>query len=140
MQEDKEPLFDSIKTTKDTINVMSEMIKEITFNPDKMLEMCNKGHINATDVADALVADLGVPFRDAHMITGKLVAIADRKKIQIHELNIKDFKKVDKRISKNIVNKITLEASVKNRDSYGGTSPENIKKEIIFSKEKWCND
>ena len=140
MQEDKEPLFDSIKTTKDTINVMSEMIKEITFNTDKMLEICNKGHINATDIADALVADLGVPFRDAHMITGKLVAIADRKKIQIHELNIKDFKKVDKRISKNIVNKITLEASVKNRDSYGGTSPENIKKEIIFSKEKWCND
>ena len=76
---------------------------------DKMIEICNKGHINATDIADALVADLGVPFRDAHMITGKLVAIADRKKIQIHELNIKDFKKVDKRISKNIVNKIIQE-------------------------------
>ena len=91
---------------------MSEMIKEITFNPDIMLEMCNKGHINVTDVADALVAELGVP-RDAHMITGKLVAMADRKKIQIHELNIRDFKKVDKRINKNIVNKITLEASVK---------------------------
>ena len=89
MQEDKEPLFDSIKTTKDTLNVMSEMIKEITFKPDKMLKMCNKGHINATDVADALVAELGVPFRDAHKITGKLVALADNKKVQIHNLNIK---------------------------------------------------
>ena len=140
MQEDKEPLFDSINTTKDTINVMSEMIKEITFNPDKMLKMCNKGHINATDVADALVSELGIPFREAHMITGKLVSLADKKKIQIHELNVKDFKKIDKRMNKNILDKITLEASVKNRDSYGGTSPENIKKEIIFAKEKWCND
>ena len=86
---------------------MSEMIKEITFNKDKMLEMCNKGHINATDVADALVSELGVPFRDAHMITGKLVAIADKKQKQIHELNIRDFKKVDKRINKNIVNKFS---------------------------------
>ena len=140
MQEDKEPLFDSIKTTKDTLNVMSEMIKEITFKPDNMLRMCNKGHINATDLADALVAELGVPFRDAHKITGKLVALADNKKVQIHKLNIKDFKKIDKRINKNILDKVTLEASVSNRVSYGGTSPENIKKEIIFSKEKWCDD
>ncbi len=140
MQEDKEPLFDSIQTIKDTINVMSEMIKEITFNRDKMLKMCNKGHINATDIADALVAELDVPFRDAHMITGKLVALADKKEMQIHELSIKDFKKIDKRINKNIIDKVSLEESVKNRDSYGGTSPENIKKEIIFSKEKWCND
>ena len=140
MQEDKEPLFDSIKTTKDTINVMSEMIREITFMPDKMLKMCNKGHINATDLADAIVVELGVPFRDAHKITGKLVALADNKKVQIHELNIKDFKKVDKRINKNIIEKVTLEASVRNRSSYGGTSPENVKKEIIFSKEKWFDD
>ena len=87
-----------------------------------------------------MVAELAMPFRDAHIITGKLVAKADKKKIQIHELNIKDFKKVDKRINNKIVDKITLKASVKNRDSYGGTNPENIRKEIIFSKEKWCND
>ena len=81
-----------------------------------------------------------MPFRDAHRITGKLVALADKKKVQIHELNIKDFKKIDMRINKNILDKITLEASVKNRKSFGGTSPENIKKEIIFSKEKWFHD
>ena len=74
------------------------------------------------------------------MITGKLVALADKKEMQIHELSIKDFKKIDKRINKNIIDKISLEEAVNNRDSYGGTSPENIKKEIIFSKEKWCND
>ena len=140
MQEDKEPLFDSIQTTKDTLNVMTEMIADITFNKDKMMQMCNKGHCTATDVADALVIELNMPFRDAHRITGNIVALADKKKMQIHELNIRDFKKIDKRINKNILDKITVEASVKNRGSFGGTSPKNIKKEIIFSKEKWCND
>ena len=139
MQEDKEPLFDSIQTTKDTLNVMSEMINEVKFNKNNMLNMCNKGHITATDVADALVRELKMPFRDAHRITGKIVALADKKKVQIHDLKINDFKKVDKRIKKSILENITLEASVKNRGSLGGTSPENIKKEIIFAKEKWLN-
>ena len=72
---------------------MAEMISEISFNTDKMFNMCNKGHITATDVADALVNYLEIPFRDAHGITGKIVALADSKNIQIHELKINDLKK-----------------------------------------------
>ena len=140
MQEDKEPLFDSIQTTKDSLNVMSQMIKEISFNTDNMIKMCNFGHLTATDVADSLVTELNIPFRDAHRITGRIVAMADNTNLQIHELKISDFKKIDKRITKNILKRITLEASVNNRKSFGGTSPENIKKEIVFAKEKWIND
>ncbi len=140
MQEDKEPLFDSIQTTKDSLNVMSEMLRKITFNADNMLKMCSKGHITATDVADNLVAELKIPFRDAHRITGKLVSLADIKNLQIYELKINDFKKIDNRINKNILKKITLAASIKNKISLGGTSPKNIKKEIFYAKEKWLND
>ncbi len=137
MQEDKEPLFDSIKNTKDCLQIMAEMIHEISFNTDRMLEMCNEGHITATDIADWLVAELKFTFRDAHQITGKIVALADKKKIQVHELEINDFKLINKRINNNLYDFITLSSSVNNRKSLGGTSPANIKKEIVFSKEKW---
>ena len=137
MQEDKEPLFDSIKNTKECLQIMAEMIHDISFNTERMLEMCNEGHITATDIADWLVTDLKFTFRDAHQITGKIVALADKKKLQVHELNIKDFKTINKRINKKVFDSITLSSSVNNRKSLGGTSPENIKKEIIFSKEKW---
>ena len=137
MQEDKEPLFDSIKNTEDCLIVMAQMISEVSFNTDKMLEMCSKGHLVATDVADWLVRELNLPFRDAHKITGKIVALADKKNKQIHQLSLNDFKKIDKRIEKNIYEFITLEDSINNRKSLGGTNPDNIKKEIIFAKEKW---
>jgi len=137
MQEDKEPIFDSINNTKDCLQVMAEMINEISFNPDKMLEMCNHGHITATDIADWLVKELNFTFRDAHKTTGKIVTLADKKNLQVHDLKIKDFQVIDKRINKNIFNFITLSSSVNNRKSIGGTSPDNIKKEIVFSKEKW---
>ena len=137
MQEDKEPIFDSINNTKDCLQVMAEMINEISFNPDRMLEMCNQGHITATDIADWLVKELNFTFRDAHKTTGKIVTLADKKNLQVHDLKIKDFQLIDKRINKNIFNFITLSSSVNNRKSTGGTSPDNIKKEIVFSKEKW---
>ncbi len=139
MQEDKEPLFDSIETTNNSLKIMAEMINDISFNPEKMLKMCNEGHITATDIADWLVSELKLPFRDAHKITGKIVMLADKKKLQVHELTIKDFKKIDIRINNKIFNFISLEKSVINRKSSGGTSPFNVKKEIIFAKEKWLN-
>jgi len=137
MQEDKEPIFDSIKNTKDCLQVMAEMIHEISFDPVRMLEMCNQGHITATDIADWLVKELKFTFRDAHKTTGRIVALADQKKLQVHDLNIKDFQIIDKRINKKIFEFITLTSSVKNRKSKGGTSPDNVKKELVFSKEKW---
>ena len=62
MQEDKEPLFDSIETTNNSLKIMAEMINDISFNPEKMLKMCNEGHITATDIADWLVSELKLPF------------------------------------------------------------------------------
>ena len=99
MQEDKE-LFDSIETTKTALKVMSGMIDEISFNQDNMLNFCNEGHITATDFADWLVENIKLPFRDAHNITEKIVALADKRNKQIHELTIKDYKSIDKRINK----------------------------------------
>ena len=92
------------------------------------------------------LSDMLARIKNAHQ-ANKVSTLCLKSKLNLNVLSvlkdegyIRDFKKIDKRINKNIVNKITLEAAVKNRDSYGGTSPENIKKEIIFSKEKWCND
>jgi len=140
MQEDKEPLFDSIETTKDALKVMSNMIRDISFNSDKMIDMCEKGHILSTDVADWLVDELKIPFREAHNITGKIVALAEKKNLQIHNLNAKDFKKIDKRINTKLLNSISLKLSVEKRNSIGGTSPTSTKKEIIFAKEKWLDE
>tara|TARA_Y100001954_G_C15492168_1_gene445637 strand:- start:131 stop:676 length:546 start_codon:yes stop_codon:yes gene_type:complete len=140
MQEDKEPLFDSIETTKDALKVMSNMIRDISFNSDKMIEMCEKGHILSTDVADWLVDELKIPFREAHNITGKIVALAEKKNLQIHNLNAKDFKKIDKRINTKLLSSISLKLAVENRNSLGGTSPRSTKKEIIFAKEKWLDE
>ena len=137
MQEDKEPLFDSIENTIISIRVLSGMIKNIRFKTENMKKMTRQGFITATDLADWLVKELGFNFRDAHTITGKIVALAEKKNTVLNLLKIKDIKKIEPRINKSFYDVISVESSVNSRNSSGGTCPKEVKREIEFARDKW---
>ena len=137
MQEDKEPLFDSIKQTKICLIVLSEMLNTITFLTSNMKKMCEKGYLTATDIADWLVREEDFTFRDAHKVTGKIVALAESKKLQLSQLSLKELKKIEKKINKKVFDVMDLKFSVESRKSLGGTSTDNVKREVLLAKEKW---
>ena len=137
MQEDKEPLFDSIKTTKICLTAMVGMIESSKFIPKNMKMMCSLGFLNATDMADWFVKELDMPFRDAHKLTGNIVKVAESKNIPLEQLSLKELKKYHPRISSKIYDALDLEKSITNKISEGGTCPSNVKREIILAEEKW---
>jgi argininosuccinate lyase len=94
-----------------------------------MREAASAGYSTATDIADWLVRELGMPFRDAHHVTGRIVALAEQKGCGLEGLGIADFKAIDTRIDERIRTVLSVEASVAARKSFGGTAPENVKRE-----------
>ncbi|MDC3024270.1 argininosuccinate lyase [Alphaproteobacteria bacterium] len=137
MQEDKEPLFDGVETTKVCLHTMIGMIESIKFIPKNMKLMCSKGFLNATDMADWFVKELKMTFRDAHKLTGKIVKYAELKNLPLEKLSLKELKKYNSKISNKIYDVLDIENSVKNKISEGGTNPLSVNREIILAKEKW---
>ena len=137
MQEDKEPFFDAIDNLKLCLSVSEGLIKEIRFNVDEMKKMAELGYITATDIADWLVKECNIPFRDAHSITGRVVKYAEKNNLTLEEVSINEFKKIDKRITNNILKVLTLQNSLESRNSYGGTAPKLVKKALKKAKIKW---
>ena len=133
-QEDKEPLFKSINFIKDALEIMSEMIKGMSFNIIKMLQDLDLSEIGATDFAEYLVLK-GVPFREAHEITGKTVKEAERKNIFIREFNLSELKKIHPKIEKDIYKFIDPKRAIHAKNSLGGTSPKKVKAAIIAAKK-----
>ena len=129
MQEDKEPLFDTIDTVKGSLKIFADMIREMQVNTDTMRNAAAKGFSTATDVADYLVRK-GMPFRDAHEVVGKSVAYCIANKKDLPELAIEEWKGFSPMIDTDIYEAITLEASVNARRATGGTSLEGVKREI----------
>ena len=130
MQEDKEGVFDSVKTAKLSLQVLEEMIDEMRVREDKMGEACMIGHLSATDLADYLVKEAGVPFRDAYHITGAVVNLAEDKGLDISELSLEDLQSVDKRIGEGVVELLDNRASMNARESEGGTSSVRTQEQI----------
>jgi len=130
MQEDKEPVFLADETLELCVLAMSGMVADFKADQEKMLESASLGFLTATDLADWLVKNLGLPFRDAHHITGKIVALAEKKNCQLDEIPLKEMQKIFPKISVEIFKVLSVENSVKSRNSYGGTSPEGVKKRI----------
>jgi len=128
-QEDKECVFDSVKTAIISITILNEVLKTMKINKEKMYLASKKGHLTATDLADYLVKK-GVPFREAHHITGKAVALAESKNIDLSELDIKELKKIDNRIDNDL--DLSLENSLNARDSYGATSIKRVEEQIKY--------
>lgn len=102
LQEDKEPVFDSFDTLSLGLQAMRGMLESATFNTERMLEAAEDGFTTATRLADWLVMELGIPFRDAHHITGTIVKMAENKGCKLHELKLSDMQGVEKRITQDI--------------------------------------
>lgn len=140
MQEDKEAVFDSFDNLKICLDVAIGLIKEINFNTKNMYEMAKLGYLTATDLADWLVKEAGVPFRDAHAITGKVVKLAESKNLGLNELKLNDLRSINENISEETLKVLSLEYSLKSRDSFGGTAPKMVKKAIKKAKIQWLKN
>ena len=129
MQEDKIPLFDTVDTLKICLDIIDAMFPGITFNKKRMTATAGEGYSTATDIAEYLVRK-GVPFREAHEITGRIVLHCIKNNIGLQELDLKELKSFSQVISKDIFPSLEPAASVRGRSSYGGTSPSQVVKQI----------
>jgi argininosuccinate lyase len=136
MQEDKEPLFDTIDTVKGSLKIFADMIREMKIKADVMREAAARGFSNATDVADYLVRT-GMPFREAHEVVGKSVRYCIEHGKRLEELTLAEWQAFSDLIGADIYDAITLEASVNARNATGGTALVRVKAEIErLKKEK----
>ncbi len=135
MQEDKEPVFDATENSKLCLRAMAGMVADMKVNEDKMLKMAGSGYSTATDLADWLVKNLKIPFRDAHHVTGTIVKMAENKGVDLHELKLAEMQKVEKKITAKIFDVLSVENSVASRTSIGGTSQVRVKEEIFKAKK-----
>ena len=130
MQEDKEVAFDALDALSLSLAAMTGMVQDLVVNRERMRQAASMGFSTATDVADWLVRQANIPFRDAHEITGHVVKLAEEKGIPLDGLTIEDFKLIDHRIDSRIHKVLSVESSVRARRSYGGTAPENVLKQV----------
>ena len=127
MQEDKEILFDAADTLELTVAAMTGMIADMTAHPDAMRRAAGSGFATATDLADWLVRTLDMPFRDAHHVTGSLVAAAEAAGGDLADLSLAAMQAVEPRITAAVFNVLTVEKSVASRTSHGGTAPDQVR-------------
>ncbi|WP_456381169.1 argininosuccinate lyase [Hydrogenimonas sp.] len=130
MQEDKEGTFDSVETAEISLTILNEVIKTMRVNEERMEKACKIGHLSATDLADYLVEKCGIPFREAHFITGRAVALAERKGVDLSELDAEELQSIDSRISPDVVEYLSIRHSMNARNSEGGTSTEKTVEQI----------
>jgi argininosuccinate lyase len=128
MQEDKEVTFDALDSLKLVIAAMAGMIADMEPVPDVMRAAAGRGYSTATDLADWLVRELKMPFRDAHHVTGSIVKAAETRGLDLESMPLADMQKIEPRITKAVFSVLSVENSVKSRVSYGGTAPQNVLK------------
>ena len=128
MQEDKEPVFDAVDAITLCLAATAGMVRDMKADTARMAALAGSGFSTATDLADWLVRVLKMPFRDAHHVTGRIVRLAEERGVDISELELTEMQSVEPRITDEIFNVLTVEASVASRRSYGGTAPENVAK------------
>jgi len=138
MQEDKEGVFDSVKTASISIRVLAKALESMTIKKENMQNATKKGHLSATDLADYLTTKCGYAFRNAYKITGEIVGYADDHNKDISELNLQELQSFEPKINNDVINVLKLENSMNARISQGGTSKESTKKQITYF-EKWIH-
>jgi len=127
MQEDKEGVFDALDSLALSLAAMTGMVDDLEPDLPAMALAAALGHSTATDLADWLVQKLGLPFREAHHVTGRIVALADAKGVELKALSLADFQSVEARITRDAFQALDVAGSVKSRKSYGGTAPNNVR-------------
>ena len=135
LQEDKEPIFDTAETIKVCLRIFTDMIKSAKFISIPAKELQANGFLTATDLADYLVLK-GLPFREAHEITGKTVALCLKKEIALADLTLAQLRKISKRFDKDVFEHIALNNSVDRKNIYGGTAKKQVRSQIIRLSKK----
>ncbi len=135
MQDDKEPVFEAADTLELVLAAMTGMIADMTVNAERMKAAAGAGFATATDLADWLVRRLGMPFREAHHVTGRIVKLAEDKACGIEDLALADMQAIEAGITQDVFDVLTVERSVESRTSFGGTAPDCVRKAIKKAKE-----
>jgi argininosuccinate lyase len=136
MQEDKEQVFDAADTLMLALAAMTGMVGDMTANRDVLAAAAASGFSTATDLADWLVRELGLPFREAHHVTGTLVALAEKKGCDLPDLSLAEMQGVHAGIRADVFDVLGVENSVRSRRSYGGTAPDNVRAQVKVWKER----
>jgi argininosuccinate lyase len=128
MQEDKEVTFDALSSLRLILSAMAGMIGDLEPSAEAMRNAAGRGYATATDLADWLVKELKMPFREAHHVTGAIVKAAEKKGVDLDALALADMQAIEPRITKGVFSVLSVDNSVKSRTSYGGTAPQNVAK------------
>jgi argininosuccinate lyase len=137
MQEDKEPSFEVADTLELCLAATTGMVLDLTANTTAMQAAAERGFSTATDLADWLVRVLGLPFREAHHVTGSLVKRAEEQGLQLSQLPLAEMQAIDKRITDAVFDVLDVASSVASRTSFGGTAPANVERAIAVAREKF---
>ena len=130
MQEDKEQVFDAADTLMLALAAMTGMISDLTVHRERLEAAASSGFSTATDLADWLVREAGLPFRDAHHATGSLVAMAESRGVDLPELTLADMQSVNSAITAQVFDVLGVHNSVASRQSYGGTAPDQVRRQV----------
>jgi argininosuccinate lyase len=134
MQDDKPPVFEAHDLLMLSIQALAGMVEQTAFRTDRMRAAAEAGFATATDLADWLVRAAGVPFREAHHITGRAVKLAEERGVGLAELPLAVLRAIDARVDESVYQVLTVDASVRSRTSYGGTAPERVREQVARAK------
>lgn len=135
MQDDKPPVFDAAGLLDLSIAAMTGMVADSNFNPERMRDAAEQGYATATDLADWLVTQADIPFREAHHITGAVVKRAESDNVPLDRLSLEVLREIDERIDERVFDALSVGSSVRARASYGGTAPSQVKEQVARAKQ-----
>ncbi len=136
MQEDKEAVFDAAETLDLMIAAMTGMAGDMKIDTAAMRKAAGSGYATATDLADWLVRELGIPFREAHHVTGRAVALAEERRTALDKLTLADLQSIHPKITGAVFGVLTVAKSVASRTSFGGTAPSNVRRQVAFWRKR----
>tara|TARA_Y100000741_G_C18110889_1_gene500872 strand:- start:153 stop:779 length:627 start_codon:yes stop_codon:yes gene_type:complete len=137
LQDDKKIVFSAFDDVCLTLEVMNEIWSNISFNKDIMANAVEKSNATATDFANWLVQNIKMSFREAYQLTGKIVAYANKNNKKLYQLSLEELQKFNKNISVNAQKTFSIHESIKNKKSFGGTSPQSVKQSIKYAIKKY---
>jgi argininosuccinate lyase len=134
MQDDKPPVFEAHDLLALSIAAMTGMVESAAFRTDRMRALAESGYATATDLADWLVREAGLPFREAHHVTGRAVKGAEELGVPLDRVPLADLQAIDGRIDGRVYEVLSVDASVASRTSFGGTAPANVRAAIAAAR------
>ena len=138
LQEDKEGFLDTDRTVTASLTLMAGMLDETTFRTDRMRAACARGFLNATELADYLVGK-GLPFREAHHVTGHAVALAEKEGKGLEDLTLEQLRTLDERIDEDVYAVLDYDAAVRRRETPAGTGPKSVARQLDQLRQ-WLAD